>query len=194
MSGTTAPGPAAGGATGIAGCDPACGVLVLGVGNILLADEGIGVRVVEALQAGWVMPDGVELVDGGTAGMDLMDLLESRDHVVVVDAVRLNAEPGTIIVLRDEEVPAFFQARISPHQLGIADVLAGLRLLGREPRNLTLIGVVPESLEMSLSLSPRLAALVDDLVAQTLAILARLGLSARPRTAADGPPAARPLV
>ncbi len=145
--------------------------LVLGVGNILLADEGVGVRVVEAFQQRYLVSEEVEVLDGGTAGMDLLDALSARSHIVIVDAVRTGAEPGTIVRLTGPEVPALFSNRISPHQLGISDVLAILRLIDQEPRHIALIGIVPFELDLGLTLSDAIAARVDemaDLVANEL--------------------------
>lgn len=106
-------------------------ILVLGVGNILLTDEAIGVRIVEALEQRYTLPDFVEILDGGTAGMELLGDMANRDHLIIADAIvsKKNA-PGTIMVLRDDEVPALFTNKISPHQLGLADVLSALRFTG----------------------------------------------------------------
>ena len=103
-------------------------ILVLGVGNILLTDEAIGVRIVEALEQRYILPDYVEILDGGTAGMELLGDMANRDHLIIADAIvsKKNA-PGTMMILRDEEVPALFTNKISPHQLGLADVLSALR-------------------------------------------------------------------
>lgn len=103
-------------------------ILVLGVGNILLTDEAIGVRIVEALEQRYILPDYVEILDGGTAGMELLGDMANRDHLIIADAIvsKKNA-PGTMMILRDEEVPALFTNKISPHQLGTADVLSALR-------------------------------------------------------------------
>ena len=94
-------------------------ILVLGVGNILLTDEAIGVRIVEALEQRYILPDYVEILDGGTAGMELLGDMANRDHLIIADAIvsKKNA-PGTMMILRDEEVPALFTNKISPHQLG----------------------------------------------------------------------------
>lgn len=90
-------------------------ILVLGVGNILLTDEAIGVRIVEALEQRYTLPDFVEILDGGTAGMELLGDMANRDHLIIADAIvsKKNA-PGTIMVLRDDEVPALFTNKISP--------------------------------------------------------------------------------
>ncbi len=101
-------------------------ILVLGVGNILLTDEAIGVRIVEALEQRYILPDYVEILDGGTAGMELLGDMANRDHLIIADAiVSKKSAPGTMMILRDEEVPALFTNKISPHQLG-----TGRRLVG----------------------------------------------------------------
>jgi hydrogenase maturation protease len=133
-------------------------VLVLGIGNILLGDEGVGVRVVEDLRQAGPAPAGVELMDGGTAGMALIDVIAGRRHVIIVDAVKTGAAPGTIVILHDAEIPAGFRGRTSPHALGIGDVLAVLTLQGEAPARLTLIGIEPDSLDFGLELSPLIAA------------------------------------
>ena len=156
-------------------------VLVLGVGNILLSDEGIGVHVVEALQARYRLPAGLEIIDGGTSGMDLLDSIANRDHLVIVDAVHTGAEPGTLVELTGEDVPAFFLSKISPHQLGLSDVLATAALTGETPRDITLIGVVPESMETGLEMSPRIQAMLEPTLLVLLRHLNRLGLHPEPR-------------
>ena len=88
-------------------------IVVLGLGNILLRDEGVGVRVVEALAARYVLPAMVEVVDGGTTGMELLDTLAGCDHLLVCDAVQTGAPPASVVKLADAEVPALFQARFS---------------------------------------------------------------------------------
>lgn len=113
-------------------------ILVLGVGNILLTDEAIGVRIVEALEQRYILPDYVEILDGGTAGMELLGDMANRDHLIIADAiVSKKSAPGTMMILRDEEVPALFTNKISPHQLGTADVLSALRFTGEFPKKLT---------------------------------------------------------
>ena len=157
-------------------------ILVLGLGNILLSDEGVGVRVVEALQQRYRIPDGVDVLDGGTSGMDMLDLIAKRDHLIVIDAVSTGDPPTTVIRLTGEAVPAFFQSKISPHQLGLSDVLAALRLLESEPAGITLIGIIPAALDLGLELSPTIAAKLDDLVAMVTEELATLGFPLDPAT------------
>jgi hydrogenase maturation protease len=150
-------------------------VVVLGLGNILLRDEGVGVRVIEALAERYELPPAVEVVDGGTAGMELLNLIAGCDHLIICDAVKDDAPPGTVIKLVDAEIPSFFQTRYSPHQLGLADVLATLTLTEEAPRALTLIGVVPFDLELGLELSPEVGAAVGKAVEEVVGVLRGLG-------------------
>ncbi len=129
-------------------------ILVLGVGNILLTDEAIGVRIVEALEQRYTLPDFVEILDGGTAGMELLGDMANRDHLIIADAIvsKKNA-PGTIMVLRDDEVPALFTNKISP-SAWTGRRIVGLRFTGEFPKKLTPVGVIPQSLEPHIGLTP----------------------------------------
>jgi hydrogenase maturation protease len=159
-------------------------VLVLGAGNILLSDEGIGVRVVEALQERYQVPETVEMLDGGTCGMDLLDVIAGRDHLIIVDAVNTGSPPGTLVRLHDGQIPAVFRTKSSPHQLGLQDVLALLGLLETAPRHVTVIGVQPASLDIGLVLTPTIAARLDELVGMVVDELATIGQPLRPRVEA----------
>ncbi len=150
-------------------------VLVLGLGNMLLADEGVGVEVIERLQRDYRLPRGVELLDGGTSGMTLLDDLRGREKLIVVDAVRTGQPPGTIVVLRDEAVPAFFRRKVSPHQLALSDVLAVLTLTGEKPPEVIVIGVEPLSLETRLGLTDLIEGCVDRMIGQVVGELRTSG-------------------
>lgn len=128
-------------------------ILVLGIGNILLSDEGVGPHVVGRLADEYLVPDNVEVIDGGTSGMDLLDLVTSVDALVIVDCARLDGGPGTVCEIVGEGVPAFFQTRISPHQIGLSDLLAAAALLDALPRQMALIAIAPENMELGLELS-----------------------------------------
>lgn len=157
-------------------------ILVLGVGNILLTDEAIGVRVVEALEQRFHLPEQVEVLDGGTAGMELLSAMASRDHLIIADAiVTRKSEPGRVICLRDDEVPTLFSNKISPHQLGLSDVLSALRFTGEFPAKLTLVGVIPASLEPHIGLTPIVAASIDTALQAVLDALAESGVVLTPR-------------
>lgn len=155
-------------------------MLVLGMGNILLEDEGLGIRALEVLQRDYEIPPGVELLDGGTTGMGLLDDISGREHLLVLDAVQTGEPPGTLVELRGDQVPVYFGIRVTPHQLGLSDVLATLELSGEQPGSVTVLGLVPQSLELSLELSPPIRARLGDLVKAAVDELARIGYAARP--------------
>ncbi|MDO2948333.1 HyaD/HybD family hydrogenase maturation endopeptidase [Aeromonas simiae] len=156
-------------------------VLVLGIGNLLLSDEAVGVRAIEALAERYELPPGVDLLDGGTCGMELIGDMAGREHLIVADAVLTGAAPGSVVILRDGEVPALFGRKISPHQLGLADVLSALHLTSEFPTRLTLVGVVPHSVAPAIGLSEVVAGSLDTAVAQLVAALAESGIGVTPR-------------
>ncbi|MBI2306318.1 MAG: HyaD/HybD family hydrogenase maturation endopeptidase [Rhodocyclales bacterium] len=154
-------------------------VVVLGVGNTLLTDEGIGVRAVEALQERYLLPPEVNVIDGGTAGMELLESLEDADKLIIIDCVRVGQPPASLIRRIDDEVPQFFRTKISPHQLGISDVLAALRLRERFPRHLALIGIQPKDLETGIELTPEVAATIPEVLAMAVEELRNFGIVVR---------------
>jgi hydrogenase maturation protease len=149
------------------------------MGNILLEDEGLGIRALEVLQRDYEWPSGVELLDGGTTGMGLLDDISGREHLLVLDAVQTGEPPGTLVTMRGDEVPVYFGIRVTPHQLGLSDVLATLELSGEQPGSVTVLGLVPHSLEMSLELSRPIQARLGSLVEAAVGELARIGYPAR---------------
>lgn len=156
--------------------------LILGVGNILMQDEGVGVRVVELLQSRYDLPDSVEVLDGGTAGMELFQPMRGRKHLIIADAVNTGAAPGSLVCLRDDDIPTFFRTRLSPHQLGLSDLLALLQLQGEIPQDITIVGMVPCALENSLYLSTQAETSLPALLDMLLTELKRIGIipTARP--------------
>lgn len=149
--------------------------VVLGVGNLIMADEGIGVRVVEALERDYMLPPGVVAIDAGTSSMELLADLSHLDFLLVVDAINADKPPGTLVKLAGEAVPVFFRRNLSPHGIGLSDVLAALEFMDAAPREVVVIGVQPVSLELSMELTPAIAARVPELVAMAVAELAEHG-------------------
>lgn len=166
----------------LGGQSPPCPVLVLGMGNILLEDEGLGIHALKVLQQRYVAPAEVEFLDGGTSGMALIELLSGRKHLLVLDAVQTGDSPGTLVKMSDQNVPVYFGLRITPHQLGLSDVLASLQLTDEQPGNVTVLGLVPYSLEMSLDLSDLIGERLDHLVMAAVDELTSMGypLKAKP--------------
>ncbi len=137
---------------------PPVPTLVIGLGNPLMGDDGAGVAVLERLRDEWDLPQEVELIDGGTWGMNLLPLVESARHLILVDAIRSGMAPGTLTVLERRELPRYFSLKLSPHQIDLREVLALAELRGALPDNLVAVGIEPERVEMELSLSPRVSA------------------------------------
>lgn len=122
--------------------------LILGIGNLLWADEGFGVRCVEYLHEHYAFADNVELLDGGTQGLYLVQHVQNANVLVVFDAVDYGLQPGTLKIVRDDDVPKFMGARkMSLHQTGFQEVLATAEFAGGYPDELLLIGVQPQVLE-----------------------------------------------
>lgn len=161
-------------------------ILILGIGNILLGDEGAGIRVIESFTERFLAPSGLDIVDGGTAGMRLLDTLAGRDRVIVADAVEAPQPPGTLVRLVDAEVPALFENRISPHQLGLADVLAALDLMGRLPGELIVIGIVPARVEFEVRMSPEVEQAVSRAVDAVAEQVSDWGCRLEPRIQGRG--------
>jgi hydrogenase maturation protease len=139
-------------------------LLVLGLGNLLLEDDGIGSAAVASLDDRYTPPAGVRVLDGGTLGLSLLPYLEDADAVILVDAVKSDAAPGSLVRLDDDDVAPAVVTRLSPHQVGVADLLDGARWLDRYPRRVVLLGLVPESMELGFGLSPRVRSALPALV------------------------------
>ena len=131
---------------------------VLGVGNPIMGDDGVGLALLSAVQT--ARPDvDADYVDGGTGGLDLLPVVEDTGRLLVLDAVAGDT-PGTVLRLDGDQVPRLLAAKLSPHQVGLLDVFAAARLLGREPAEVVVVGVVPASVELRLGLSDAVAASV----------------------------------
>jgi len=171
-------------------------ILILGIGNVLWADEGFGVRAAEALDAGYELPDRVTVMDGGTQGLYLLPHLEEADVLIVLDAIDYGLPPGTMKVVRGDEVPAFMGAKkMSLHQTGFQDVIASAMLTGVCPEELLLIGVQPVELEdYGGGLRPAVAAAIGPALQVVLTELQeRHGITITPRGDA-GPSLAAPAI
>lgn len=157
-------------------------VLILGIGNVLWADEGFGVRCVEAMAATHALPDGVRLLDGGTQGLYLLPFLEDCDRLLVFDAIDYGLPPGTMRLIEGDAVPAFMGAKkMSLHQTGFQDVIATARLLGRCPAELVLIGCQPVELDdYGGGLRPAVAAQIPVALEMAADVLQRWGVAVAP--------------
>ena len=165
------------------------GVVVLGIGNVLWADEGFGVRAAEVFAATYDAP-GAEVVDGGTQGVYLLPLVQSARVLVLFDAIDYGLAPGTLKVIEDRDVPAFMGAKkLSLHQTGFQEVLATAALLGWEPERVVLIGVQPQEIEdYGGSLRPLVAAAIAPACRLAAEELVRHGIPVTERSATAVPP------
>jgi hydrogenase maturation protease len=154
--------------------------LVLGIGNILLRDDGVGVWVAEKLRRQFRFPESVTIVEGGTLGLDLLPQLDGVERLLIVDAVRHGRAPGELVRLEGSEVPAVLGHKISPHQVGVQDLLAAAQLMGLEFSNLVLWGIEPERLEPGTGFSSSVGESLPLLVTNVLEELAGWGLPGSP--------------
>lgn len=159
-------------------------IVALGIGNVLLADEGLGVHVVRRLTDRFELPDTVEAIDGGTSGMDLLDRVAGADALVVVDCAALGEGPGTVREIAGAAVPAFFRTRISPHQIGLSDLMGAVMLLGQMPPKLALIAAEPASMDLDLAMSAVGERAAAEALARLVARLAAWGAAPVPRALA----------
>jgi len=143
--------------------------LILGLGNTIMSDDGIGPKVIEQLQQDKHLSDDVSLLDGGTLGLDLLPYLEEIQRLIIVDAVEIGQPAGTCVRLAGDDVPMALETKLSPHQMGMKDLLAVARLMGHLPDEILLIGVQPACLEMDTELTPAVAAALPTLVAMVKA-------------------------
>ena len=150
-------------------------LLILGLGNTLLTDDGVGPAVVTSLKERYSVPPEVQVLDGGTLGLSLLPYIEGADAVILVDAVRDDGPPGTLVRLQGDEVAPAVATRLSPHQVGVADVLDGARWRDRYPRSVVLLGLVPESIDLAYGLSADVARALPALVEQVAEEAGTLG-------------------
>lgn len=158
-------------------------ILVLGIGNILWADEGFGVRAVEEFHRRFVVPANVTVLDGGTQGLYLVNFLQEHDRLLVFDAIDYGLVPGTLKIVRDDEVPKFTGAKkMSLHQTGFQEVLSAADLLAAYPETLALVGCQPLDLEdWGGPLTEPVRAAIAPALAAATAILGEWGITVEDR-------------
>jgi hydrogenase maturation protease len=156
-------------------------ITIIGLGNILMQDEGVGVQAVRALEARYELPPELEVVDGGTSGLDLLPFIEGRDRVLFVDAVNFHREPGYIGIMENQEIPACFPPKGSLHHLGLMDILATAQLLEIAPREICLIGIQPQIIALGLELGELMQEKMAALLGKITAKLEEWGLECRDR-------------
>ena len=155
-------------------------IVLLGVGNILLTDEGFGVHVVNQLREDYVFNPPITILDGGTMGMELLTYMRGMTKLLLVDAINGGDAPGTVYEFPHEEMNTYFTEAISVHEVGMQDILR-IRALQEDPlEDAVVIGVEPESLELGLTLSDATQAAVEDVKARVLSVLSNWNVTASP--------------
>lgn len=157
-------------------------VRVLGLGNVLMGDDGAGPWIVEELIARWTFPEGVAVADLGTPGLDLIPFLAGAETLVLVDTVKSDGPPGTLRLYRKDEILLHPPGpRVSPHDPGVKEALLTLELAGGAPSEVVLVGVVPGSVAKSVCLTPEVRDAVGKAAAEVVRLLGEMGLPPAPR-------------
>lgn len=159
-------------------------VMVLGLGNMLYGDEGLGVHAAELLYRRWDFPPHVDVVDGGTQGHSLLNYVERAERLLILDAVDFDLEPGSVVVKESEEIPRYLTGRkISPHQNSFSEVLALAELRGTLPREVVLVGMQPQRLGLGQPLTSLTRQRLEGVLARALEVLRRWGINPSPANA-----------
>jgi hydrogenase maturation protease len=153
---------------------------VLGLGNPIMADDGLGLAALARLRDAWDV-DGVELVDGGTWGMNLLPIIEDAGRLLFLDAIRLGDPPGTLHELERDQLPRYLSHKLSTHQIDLKEILALAEFRGRLPEATIALGVEPAQVEMSTLLSPQVQGRLEDMVGRAVGVLRRWGHDCRAR-------------
>jgi hydrogenase maturation protease len=163
-------------------------LVVLGLGNVLLEDDGVGAAAVALLQERYEAPESVLVLDGGTLGLALLPYVQNAERVLLLDAILADGvPPGGFVRLEGDEVGPAVATRLSPHQVGVADLLDGVRLLDQYPKTVVLLGLVPRSMDLHIGLSDAVAAGLSELVERAAVEAAAMGFPFRPRTTDETP-------
>ena len=159
-------------------------VTILGVGNVILKDEGFGVRAAEYLDHHYTFPENVQIVDGGTLGIELTQYVTGTRKLLVIDSINGGAAPGTVFRFHNDAIMEHFQDKLSAHEVGIQDVLALLTVTGHKIPDVIVIGAQPFDVEAGVGLSAGMQALLPQIVEQALTDLRSWGIEAQLKDAA----------
>jgi len=154
-------------------------ILVLGLGNLVMTDDALGSQTIRELEMQYQFPEQVSLVDGGTLGLDLLPRLEGIDKLLVIDALQMGAEPGSVFRIEGEEVPRAFANKLSVHQMGLQDLLAVAELQGYLPQSLVVWGAQSECIEMGMEMSPAVSGAMREVISGVVQELTAWGAEPR---------------
>ena len=136
-------------------------IAVLGIGNLIMQDEGVGIHVIRKLETEYIFQPEIELIDGGTSGSELYGFFEDNDKMIIVDAVNFDEEPGFIGTIEKDDILKRLNTKLSMHNLGLTDVLSHVKLLDIEPSEIFLVGIQPAVIELHDELSDIISERVD---------------------------------
>jgi len=152
--------------------------LILGLGNRVMSDDSAGPVALDLLLEKYALPANVDTLDGGTLGLELLTYMEGYGAIILIDCVMRGGNPGDLIEVDEEEIETVFERALSPHQMGIKDLVAVLRLQGRTPDKMVVVGVEGQSVLPGIELSPPVKASLQSLVERVVSVLERWGTGA----------------
>ncbi len=153
-------------------------IVILGLGNTLLQDEGVGVHVANRLKSNYRFSPEVTIIDGGTFGLDLLPYIENKEHVILIDAVNFNQKPGYVERISKTDILTQLNTLMSVHHLGITDVLSTAKLLDKEPKNICMVGIQPKSIEAGLEMTSTMKNSVEHAINIIIEVLNDIGIIA----------------
>jgi hydrogenase maturation protease len=151
-------------------------IAVLGLGNILLTDEGVGVHAIHALKSRFVFSQDIDIIDGGTMGLDLLPIFQDNDRIVIIDAADFGQPPGHIGIRRGDEISSVLNTKFSVHHIGLSDVLFAIKLMRDTIPDICFIGIQPQSLAVGLAMTDEISNLIEPLISRALQKLAEWGV------------------
>jgi hydrogenase maturation protease len=149
---------------------------VIGLGNMLLQDDAVGLHVTETIKERYRFEPPIDLIDGGTAGLDLLPVIEGYGKVLFVDAVDAGEAPGTTVIIEGDAIPSFLSSQASVHHVGLSDLLFAARMVDLLPAHLCLVGIQPESIDVGLDMTDTLKRKFDSLLTKVLERLQEWGI------------------
>lgn len=160
-------------------------IALIGLGNILLRDEGVGVHAVNAIKQRYTFSPHVEIIDGGTMGLDLLSFFEGMDKVLIVDAVDFGEVPGHTGIIENNDIPSALDPKFSVHHIGLSDLLFAANLMDVKPAEVCLIGMQPKSLDVGLDMTDEINGKIDVLIDLSISKLKGWGVNVSCRTIKD---------
>ena len=136
-------------------------IAVLGIGNLIMQDEGVGIHVIRKLEKEYNFKPEIELIDGGTSGSELYGFFENAEKMIIVDAIDFEEEPGFIGSIEKDDILKRLNTKMSMHNLGLTDVLSHVKLLDIEPSEIFLVGIQPAKIELHDELSDIIISRMD---------------------------------